>query len=167
MDQTRYSDSALDGNSKTASYSESDRFVASTLLALPHPSIRVSSRNPAKKANFTSTVKVVQGDLSDPSTYPSLFNGVDRMFLYVQRSILATQVVSAAKAGGVQRVVLLSSVSIDYDPEGMLAKLHRDVENPIKASGMEYTFLRPGMFASNARVQWIPQILDTGKVAVP
>ena len=47
----------------------------------PPPQIRVSTRNTAG-AKFPPGVDVVQGDLSDISSYHRLFAGVDRAFLY-------------------------------------------------------------------------------------
>jgi uncharacterized protein YbjT (DUF2867 family) len=39
-----------------------------------------------------------------------------------------------------------------------IAKLHTDLEWLIEASVLQWTFLRPGMFAANARSWWAPQI---------
>jgi uncharacterized protein YbjT (DUF2867 family) len=137
------------------------------LLALPHPPlIRVSSRNPAQ-VNFPSSVEVVQGDLSDPSTYLTLFKGVDRVFLYSRHNVPVTQLMSIAKASGVTYIVLLSSIAISYEPEGMLAKMHAANEDPIAASGVPYTFLRPGPFSSNSRLFWLSYMEKTGKVLLP
>src|SRR6266481_2814622 len=36
--------------------------------------------------------------------------------------------------------------------------LHAEIERLIETSGRQWTFLRPGMFASNARFWWGPQI---------
>jgi uncharacterized protein YbjT (DUF2867 family) len=38
------------------------------------------------------------------------------------------------------------------------AALHAEIERLIEASGMRWTFLRPGMFAANALLWWAPQI---------
>ena len=39
-----------------------------------------------------------------------------------------------------------------------LAALHAAIERLIAASGLQWTFLRPGMFAANALAWWAPQI---------
>lgn len=52
---------------------------------------------------------------------------------------------------GVRRVVMLSSsAALDDDPSNDLAVHHLEIERAIEASGLEWTFLRPGEFASNA-----------------
>jgi uncharacterized protein YbjT (DUF2867 family) len=56
-----------------------------------------------------------------------------------------------AAAKGVRRVVMLSSAAaLDDDPSNELAAHHLEIERAIEASGLEWTFLRPGEFASNA-----------------
>ena len=39
-----------------------------------------------------------------------------------------------------------------------VAALHAEIERLIDASGLRWTFLRPGMFAANVRHWWVPQI---------
>ena len=39
-----------------------------------------------------------------------------------------------------------------------LKVLHAEIERLIETSGLQWTFLRPGMFAANARFWWAPQI---------
>ncbi|NEA22394.1 NAD(P)H-binding protein [Actinomadura bangladeshensis] len=52
---------------------------------------------------------------------------------------------------GVRRVVMLSSAAaLDDDPANELAVHHLAMERTIEASGMEWTFARPGEFSSNA-----------------
>ncbi|WP_199487777.1 SDR family oxidoreductase [Actinomadura spongiicola] len=51
----------------------------------------------------------------------------------------------------VRRVVMLStSAALDPDPSNEIAAHHRAIERAIEESGMEWTFARPGEFASNA-----------------
>ncbi|CAL5865822.1 uncharacterized protein PFLUO_LOCUS28 [Penicillium psychrofluorescens] len=134
------------------------------LLALPRPpSIRVSTRNLAK-AEFPSSVQAVQGDLEDASSYPMLFRGIDRVFMYAKPEVSFPQLLSAARDCGVTYMVLLSSMTVEFDPESIVGRLHREVEHAIKASGLQYTFLRPRNFSSNSRQFWVPQMEKTGKL---
>ncbi|OLT29555.1 hypothetical protein BJF79_10500 [Actinomadura sp. CNU-125] len=56
-----------------------------------------------------------------------------------------------AAGHGVRRVVMLSSAAaLDPDPANELAAHHLEFEGAIEESGLEWTFLRPGEFASNA-----------------
>lgn len=120
--------------------------VLSQLLARnPQPSIRVSSRDPSK-LKVPASVEVVKGDLSDPSTYPTLFNNVEKVFLYMQGTQnTATQVVKGIKDAGVRHIVFLSSSSVLSPNDNYIKQIHVQVESAIKESGLTYTFLRPGL----------------------
>ncbi|WP_067483126.1 NAD(P)H-binding protein [Actinomadura hibisca] len=61
-----------------------------------------------------------------------------------------------AKADGVRRIVTLSSSSAFY-PDNPLAGHHLGLERAVEATGLEWTHLRPGAFASNAQ-DWADQI---------
>jgi NAD(P)H-binding len=125
------------------------KWVLHDLLSLssPHPpNIRVSTRYPTKHT-FPPTVQVVKADVEDPTTFPTLFNEIDSVFMYMQGTEnTASELVSAAKTAGVKQIVFLSSHAIDLEPSSFAAKRHIRVEDAIKASGITYTFLRPGMF---------------------
>ena len=134
------------------------------LLTSANPSsIRVSTRDPSK-ATFPSSIEVVQGDLEDASSYPALFNGITRVFMYANAKAPLPELLAAAKEGGVKYIVLLSSLTIEINPDGFLAKMHRNVEAAIEESGLSYTFFRPRNFASNSRQYWAPTIQKTGKL---
>ncbi|MCW2947007.1 MAG: hypothetical protein JWR24_3724 [Actinoallomurus sp.] len=65
---------------------------------------------------------------------------------------------------GVRRIVLLSSAStLDDDRDNAIAVRHRTLEREIEESRLEWTFLRPGAFASNT-LQWAARIRSTGVV---
>ena len=51
-------------------------------------------------------------------------------------------------------MVLVSSSTVYIEPEVTLGRWHREAEDLIKASGLAYTMLRPGQFASNSRMWW-------------
>jgi uncharacterized protein YbjT (DUF2867 family) len=140
------------------------RSLLQQLLATSNPpAIRVSTRNPAK-ASFPRNVEVVQGDLEDVASYPKLFNGVDRAFIYANPNSSLSHLFSAAKDGGVQNIVLLSSMTVEFDPDSSIGKIHVKAENAIKESGMAYTFIRPRNFSSNTRRFWAPTMEKAGKL---
>lgn len=118
----------------------------------PQPQIRVSTRNAAAIAGkFPPGVEVVQGDLSDVSSYHRLFTGVDRAFLYSTPEAPLEQLFTAAKDKGVRHVTILSSLSVEDDPDGMIGTAQRKVEDAIVNAGLLfYTFIRAGNFCSNA-----------------
>ena len=79
----------------------------------------------------------------------------------------AAEFLALARERGVRRAVLLSTQSVRDDVERQLdpiGEMHKVIEDAIEASGLEWTFLRPGEFAMNAATQWGPQIRATGAV---
>lgn len=91
------------------------------------------------------------------------FQGADAAFLLVAGGD-PIGVVEAAKAAGVRRVVLLSSQGAVTRPEGYPHP--RAFEEAVRASGLEWTILRPGGFASNA-FRWAEGVRTRGVVAAP
>jgi len=136
------------------------RQVVSQLLAAGHR-VRTLTRNP-DSARMPREVEVLRGDLSQPETLDRQLEGVKAAFLLwrLPTTDPAPAVVDRL-AKRVQRIVFLSSISVRDDAEdetNRIAKLHRDIERTIEQSGVEWTFLRPGWFATNALMWWAPQI---------
>ncbi|GAA3360872.1 NAD(P)H-binding protein [Streptomyces antimycoticus] len=70
------------------------------------------------------------------------------------------KILERAKESGVRRIVMLSSSSVlqDLDPHtNPIGVRHRALEDEVEATGLEWTFLRPGGFAANS-LQWVDQI---------
>ncbi|KAL1856673.1 hypothetical protein Plec18167_009111 [Paecilomyces lecythidis] len=140
------------------------RLLLRELLSLPDPpSIRVSTRNPAK-LDLPPSVEVVKGDLNDVSSYHQLFEGIDRAYLYAVPEAPLERLFMTAKNCNVRHVVLLSSLSAEMDPEGVLGKTFCIVEDGVKRAGLQYTFLRAGSFSSNTLLFWMPQIQEMGRL---
>jgi len=142
------------------------RHVADGLRAAGEQ-VRVTSRNPAA-AGFPAGVQAAVADLDQPETMPAALDGAGKVFLYARPTGIAG-FTEAARSAGVQHVVLLSSaaiVSADAD-RSPIARQHRAVELAIEQSGIDWTFLRPGMFAANARWWWAESIRAASAVRMP
>ena len=115
--------------------------------------VRASSRTP-ETADFPGGVEVVRGDLTDPSTFPGLVAGVRKAFLYANAE-QARIFTAAAREAGVEHIVLLSSNSILFpNPRANPVTLeHLQVEEALQASGVDWTFVRPGYLATNS-LRW-------------
>ncbi|UWE13495.1 NAD(P)H-binding protein [Actinacidiphila bryophytorum] len=88
-----------------------------------------------------------QADLGSPDTLRPAFEGADALFLLVAGDD-PHAVLDAAKTAGIRRVVLLSSQGAGTRPQ---AYAHAAAfEAAVRDSGLEWTVLRPGGFASNA-----------------
>jgi uncharacterized protein YbjT (DUF2867 family) len=142
------------------------RHVAAGLLAAGEQ-VRVTSRNPAM-AGFDSLFQVAAADLEQPATVPAALAGAAKVFLYAKPAGIQG-FVKAALAAGIQHVVLLSSGAvINADAEhNPIARQHRAVELAIERSGLEWTFIRPGMFATNTRWWWTESIRIQNVVRLP
>ena len=129
--------------------------------------VRVTSRNPAT-AGFPTHLQVAAADLEEPGTLPAALAGAAKVFLYARPAGIQG-FVEAARAAGVRHVLLLSSAAVvnadaRYNP---IARLHRAVELAIEQSGIDWTFIRPGMFAANTRWWWAESIRTAGSVRIP
>lgn len=141
------------------------RAVADRLAATGHH-VRAGSRD-AMQARPIAGVDPVTVDASRPETLAPALDGVRAVFLYaIDEGV--TDFLDTAKNAGVERIVLLSALAVtSTDPtQKVLADRHLLVEEPIRESGIAWTFLRPGAFAGNA-LAWAPSIRAEGGVAMP
>jgi uncharacterized protein YbjT (DUF2867 family) len=123
--------------------------------------VRALTRNP-KAARLPSDVEVVGGDLADPETLEQAAKGTDAAFLlWALPTVDPAPRVIERVAKYARRIVFLSSSAVREDVEkqtDIVGKVHADVEHAIENSGREWTFLRPGGFATNTLWWWRPQI---------
>lgn len=137
------------------------------LLLEDHQRVRVLARDPSKLASLAGRAEVVQGDLMKPGGLPAVFAGVEKAFIMVASiediPTAAAPIFQAAKTAGVHHVVFLSSGTIHFQPAVAIGNWHLAGEEALKATGMQWTMLRPGNFASNS-VRWAGPIQAQGSV---
>ncbi|GAA3549259.1 NAD(P)H-binding protein [Amycolatopsis ultiminotia] len=134
--------------------------VVDALLTAGAP-VRVVTRQPDRVA-FDPRVEVFAGDLSRPGDLTPVFAGVDRMFLF---PMAAPELAGVARAAGVERIVLLSSMNAAV--EQLRDPLHAPMEAAVEASGARWTHLRPGEFAHNKLRLWGESIRRRREVSWP
>jgi uncharacterized protein YbjT (DUF2867 family) len=123
--------------------------------------VRALVRNP-NAAGLPSHVEVAYGDLTRPETLEQCLDGIDTVFLVW---VAAAEAVASALeqiAKRARRIVLLSAPlktphPLFQQPNSSRARAEL-LERLISTSGLDWTFLRPGMFAQNALGWWAPQI---------
>ena len=124
-------------------------------------SARVLTRRP-EDARFPIGVEVVCGDLTRPETLDMCLDGIDAVFLVWVAPPDAVAPAIERIARHARRVVFLSAPLKTAHPlfqqPNPARTLGLQIEERIEASALQWTFLRPGMFAANARVWWAPQI---------
>lgn len=106
-----------------------------------------------------------RADLAEPDSLAPALDGTDALFLLTSGDFVSAggsvgDVLDVARAGGIGRVVLLSS-------RGVATGSHPStLEDPLTGSDLEWTLLRPGGFDSNTR-QWAETIRTRRTVAAP
>jgi uncharacterized protein YbjT (DUF2867 family) len=138
------------------------RQVLSQLLATG-VRVRALARNP-HTAGLPPHVDVVRGDLTLARTLDECLDGVDAVFLVWCAPPAAVAPALERIVRQRRRIVFLSSPHKTAHPffqggqPNPVAALHAEIERLIETSGRQWTFLRPGVFAANARFWWAPQI---------
>jgi uncharacterized protein YbjT (DUF2867 family) len=110
-------------------------------------------------------------DLTDPESLRPAVDGAQSLFLQdtgMNAHLLSPRdILAVAKEGGVGRVVLLSSIGVATRPESVShGVVMRSFEDAVRQSGLEWTILRPGGFASNAYA-WAESVRTRRTVAAP
>jgi uncharacterized protein YbjT (DUF2867 family) len=124
------------------------------LLSAAGQRVRASVRKPVA----ADPSNVVAADLTKPDTLKAALDGVSTVFLYAPTEG-AAGFVDAAKAAGVEHVVLLSSGSVLLPSAAgnLIAEEHRAVERELAGSGLRWTPIRPLVLANNA-LNWAESI---------
>lgn len=123
-------------------------------------------RSPEKAADLGVDVK--RANYDEPDTLSSALEGVDVLLLISasepgKRTAQHKNVIDAAKAAGVKRLVYTSILRADVSKLA-LAEEHKATEELIKASGIDYTLLRNGWYTENYQGS-ILGALDHGAIA--
>lgn len=110
-------------------------------------------------------------DLTRPETLAPVVQGADALFLLFAGDLLGPGtdvdgVLGVAKAGGVKRVVLLSSQGAGTRPRTVPHSRMAEFEDAVRGSGLEWTILRPSGFYSNT-FAWVEPIRSHGVAPAP
>ncbi len=136
------------------------RQVVSRLVATG-AQVRALARNPGA-ARLPQQVEVVRGDLTLPETLDACLEGMQTVFLVWTAPAAAVAPALERIAKHARRIVFLSAPIKTAHPlfqqPNSLRAMFEQIERLIETSGLEWTFLRPGMFAANALSWWAPQI---------
>lgn len=132
--------------------------------------VRAMTRNP-ESVHLPPQVEATRGDLTMPETLDVCLDDVDTVFLVwtAPPSTVATALDRITNRA--RRIVFLSAPLKTPHPLFQQPNRNRttaeQIERAIETSGVEWTFLRPGMFAANALHWWGPQIRAGNTVRWP
>ena len=115
--------------------------------------VRVMTRSANRIASLPTGVEGVTGSMLEPESLAAVFTGADELFLITplarDETAQGIDAVDVAVAAGIRRIVYLSVHQADKAlmiPH-FVSKL--PIEGVIRASGVEYTILRPNNFYQN------------------
>ncbi|MER7540774.1 NAD(P)H-binding protein [Streptomyces sp. NPDC097704] len=137
------------------------------MLAAAGEEVTAVSRRPA--GALPAGVTHRQGDLADVDGLKGVFEGAEAVYLLVAGlgdELRPREIVAAAVACGVRRIVFQSSQLVGTRTDSVSHEILRAFETAVRESGVEWTVLRPGGFASNAFL-WAEQVRSARTVAAP
>ena len=111
-------------------------------------------RNESKAADLKAKgIELRLFDYDTPATLASALSGIDKLLLISanevgRRTPQHKAVIDAAQQAGVPYIAYTSLLNADHSTLG-LAQEHRETESLIKASGLQYTFLRNNWYSEN------------------
>jgi NAD(P)H dehydrogenase (quinone) len=132
------------------------RLTADALLETLTPSdVVLVTRSPDAIADLAERGAVVRhGDFDDPASLPGAFEGVERLLL-VSASVIGSRLhqhraaIDAAVAAGVRSVAYTGGANPSHSNPAAAMRDHRETEEALRASGLEWTFLRNGIYAES------------------
>ena len=147
--------------------------VEELLKRVPAARVGVSVRDPEKAQELVARgVRVRQGDFEDAASLSHAFEGAAQVLIVSSNSggeqamRQHRTAIDMAKAAGVRRILYTSHVgSSSTSPFGPMVD-HAATEVALQASGVAYTVLRNGFYASTVPFILGPA-LTTGQVALP
>jgi len=145
------------------------RLVIDALLKTVNPrEIVALVRDPLKARDLsTKGVVVRKADYNQPETLRSALVGIQRLLLISssevgQRKAQHRAVIEAAKSSGVQLLAYTSLLHADSSTLG-LAVEHRDTEQALAESGLNYVLLRNGWYSENYTAS-VPSAVEHGSI---
>jgi uncharacterized protein YbjT (DUF2867 family) len=114
----------------------------------------VLTRDKAKSEDLNArNIETVIGDFSDRASLSRAMQDVDKLFLLTppapEMVDWQTAAIEVAMNEEVQHIVKLSIVGVQLEADISLVKWHRQVEQTLRSSGVDYTMLRPHSFMQN------------------
>ncbi len=124
------------------------------LLAAAGVPVRALIHTPAKKSLVEhKNVEAIEGDFAIAGLIERALEGISRVYLVSPASPdlvkYQTNFVNSAKIMGVKYIVKLSALGAAPDSPVNLLRWHAEIEESIRKSGIDYTFLHPHLFMEN------------------
>jgi uncharacterized protein YbjT (DUF2867 family) len=110
----------------------------------------------------------VQVDLATRQGLPAAFEGVERAFFlappgYANQDELLVPLIDEARKHAVKKVVLMSAMGANADPDAPLRK----AELALESSGLAWNIIRPNWFMQNFNTFWLQGLREHGAIFLP
>lgn len=120
---------------------------------------------PAQKNEGIETVFV---NLETGEGLHQAFRNIDRAFFLSPAGLddqykLLSSLIKAAKDEGLKKIVLMTAIGVNHNPESPFRKAEIDLEN----SGIAFNIIRPNWFMQNFNSFWVSDILNKNKILLP
>jgi uncharacterized protein YbjT (DUF2867 family) len=116
----------------------------------------------------TTEAGKVHVDLATGAGLDAAFAGVDRAFFlspggYADQYKILAPLIAKAKAANLKKVVLMTAIGVETNPDAPLRKAEVDLEN----SGVPFNIIRPNWFMQNFNTFWVYGIKEHGAIRLP
>ncbi|UCG71356.1 MAG: SDR family oxidoreductase [Chromatiales bacterium] len=133
--------------------------------------LRALVRDEAKAAELKAAgVELIVGDIADPDIVKQGMDGAEKAFLLLpngeQQEANEKQFTDLAVASGVKHLVKMSSMEAVADAKTPIPQAHWAVEEYIRASGLDWTMVKPNFFMQNLLAS-APTIKEQRKFFLP
>jgi uncharacterized protein YbjT (DUF2867 family) len=146
-------------------------FIANEFVEHEVP-VRVLVRDRTKASWLESfpTVEIVEGDMSSRDSLAPALDGVNRALMISgpMMDMVETQriFIDACKAAGVQHVIKFSGLDARSETAFPFGLMHKEIEDYLEGSGLEWTHLRPTGFMQEY-LREAPSIIQDGALYLP
>jgi uncharacterized protein YbjT (DUF2867 family) len=128
--------------------------------------VRALVRSGEGESSMPKPVEQATGDLGDPDSLRSAFDGADRVFLLcgpAENEVeLNRKAIDAAKEAGIGLLVRSSILGSDPASEATFVRDHGACDAYLAESGVPHAIVRPNLFQQNIPQNTIPSIGDDG-----
>jgi uncharacterized protein YbjT (DUF2867 family) len=149
--------------------------VENLVRRVPAAEVGISVRDPAKAGDLAALgVRVRTADYAQPDTLPAAFEGATQVLLVSSNAggtggdplAQHRSAIDAARAAGVRRIVYTSQIAASPSSAFGPARDHAATEEMLRTSGLAWTALRNGFYASSG-LQFIERGLAGAAIVAP
>lgn len=145
--------------------------IAERLKGLGVPFVAMARRASARSALEARGFPTISGDFDDRESLQRALRGIERTYLVSTPDGTLTArectFIEEAKRAGVRHIVKCSAILADGTSESPNLRSHATIERALRASGLEWTILRPHAFMQTFTLFSWSLVCEAGVVSAP